>query len=47
VVAHFADVIEARARSLMGGEQGLRVVRMLEASQAALDASLARVRALS
>lgn len=47
VVGHFADVIEARARSLMGGEQGLRVVRMLEASQAALDASLARVRALS
>ncbi len=43
VVSHFADVIERRERSIMGGEQGLRVVRMLEAAQAALDASLARV----
>lgn len=43
VVGHFADVIEKRATSLMSGEHGLRVVRMLEAAQRALDASLARV----
>jgi predicted dehydrogenase len=44
VVGHFADVIEGRSRAIMGGEQGLRVVRMLEAAQTALDASLACVR---
>jgi predicted dehydrogenase len=44
VVRHFANVIEGREPSIMGGEQGLRVVRMLEAAQSALDASLARVR---
>ena len=43
VVRHFADVIEARERSIMSGERALRVVRMLEAAQASLDASLARV----
>lgn len=43
VVRHFADVIEGRAAPIMGGEHGLRVVRMLEAAQASLDASLARV----
>lgn len=43
VVGHFANVIEGREPSIMGGEQGLRVVRMLEAAQTALDASLARV----
>jgi len=43
VVAHFADVIEKRASPVMGGSEGLRVVRMLEAAQASLDASLARV----
>lgn len=43
VVRHFANVIEGREQPIMGGEQGLRVVRMLEAAQAALDASLARV----
>jgi predicted dehydrogenase len=43
VVRHFADVIEGRDRSIMGGEHGLRVVRMLEAAQQSLDASLARV----
>jgi predicted dehydrogenase len=47
VVRHFADVIEKRERPVMGGEHGLRVVRMLEAAQAALDASLARVAARS
>ncbi len=43
VVRHFADVVEGRESSIMGGEHGLRVVRMLEAAQASLDASLARV----
>jgi predicted dehydrogenase len=43
VVAHFADVIEGRAKSVLGGAQGMRVVRMLEAAQASLDASLERV----
>ena len=47
VVRHFADVIEKGEQPIMGGEQGLRVVRMLEAAQAALDSSLARVRAIS
>lgn len=44
VARHFADVIEGREASLMSGEHGRRVVRMLEAAQCALDASLARVR---
>lgn len=43
VIRHFADVIEGRERSLMSGEHGLRVVRMLEAAQSSLDASLARL----
>lgn len=47
VVRHFADVIEKGERPIMGGEQGLRVVRMLEQAQAALDSSLARVRGIS
>jgi len=47
VVRHFADVIEKGERPIMGGEEGLRVVRMLEAAQAALDSSLARVRGIS
>lgn len=47
VVRHFADVIEKGSRPIMGGEQGLRVVRMLEQAQAALDSSLARVRGIS
>lgn len=44
VMHHFADVIETRKSSIMGGQQGLRVVRMLEAAQAALDTSLARLK---
>jgi predicted dehydrogenase len=44
VMHHFADVIETRKASIMGGQQGLRVVRMLEAAQASLDASLARLK---
>src|SRR4029078_10814196 len=42
-VRHFADVIEGRSTPIMGAEHGLHVVRMLEAAQASLDASLARV----
>lgn len=45
VVEHFADVIEGRATSIMDGARGLRVVRMLEAAQRALDTSLERARA--
>jgi predicted dehydrogenase len=45
MIEHFADVIEGREQSIMSGEQGLRIVRMLEAAQASLDASLARVAA--
>ncbi len=44
VARHFADVIEARDASIMSGEHGRRVVRMLEVAQRALEASLARVR---
>ena len=47
VVQHFADVIDGRERSIMSGEDALRVVRMLEAAQASLDASLARVASAS
>ena len=43
VVRHFADVIEGRERSIMSGEHALRVVRMLEAAQTSLEASLERV----
>ena len=43
VIRHFADVISGRERSILSGERGLRVVRMLEQAQASLDASLARV----
>ena len=43
VMRHFAAVIEWRERAIMGGEHGLRVVRMLEQAQASLEASLARV----
>jgi predicted dehydrogenase len=44
VARHFADVIEGREASIMSGQHGRRVVRMLEIAQRALDASLARVR---
>lgn len=40
VVEHFADVISGKAPSIMNGERGLRVVRILEASQRALRESI-------
>jgi len=44
VIAHFAEVIDGRTQSILSGERGLRVVRILEAGQQALDRSLARNR---
>ena len=46
VIEHFALVIDGRAASIMSGERGLRVVRILEASQKILDESLERNRAV-
>lgn len=37
VVTHFADVILKKTASIMDGKEGLRVVKMLEKAQAALD----------
>jgi len=46
VVRHFAEVIDGKTESIMGGDRGLRVVRILEAGQKALDRSLERNREL-
>jgi len=43
VVSHFAAVIEKREEPIMGGERGLRVVRILEEAQKRLDASLSQL----
>jgi len=45
VVSHFAAVIRGQQQSLMGGEQGLKVVRVLEQAQRVLDRNLADVAA--
>ena len=45
VVAHFATVIEGREPSLMAGEHGLKVVRVLEQAQSVLDRNLAELAA--
>jgi predicted dehydrogenase len=45
MIEHFANVIQGREAPIMGGDKGLRVVKMLEAAQASLDASLAKVAA--
>jgi predicted dehydrogenase len=45
VVGHFAAVIRGQERSLMAGEHGLKVVRVLEAAQHSLDRSLAEIAA--
>jgi predicted dehydrogenase len=37
LVGHFADVIEGRATSIADGTSGVRVLRLLEAIQGALD----------
>jgi predicted dehydrogenase len=41
VVEHFRRVIAGEVASLLDGQRGLRIVRLLEQTQAALDASLA------
>ena len=43
VVEEFARAIAERSRSIIDGGEGLRVVRMLEQAQAALDSTLAEV----
>ena len=43
VVEHFAKVIAGQEHSIMDGCSGLRIIRILEAAQKALDESLARV----
>lgn len=45
VVEHFAGVIAGQETPLMGAVQGLKVVKVLERAQNALDRSLARVAA--
>jgi predicted dehydrogenase len=40
VVDHFADVIESKAASIMNGHHGLRVVRILEEAQNALNRNM-------
>ena len=44
VIEHFAAVIDGKAESIMSGERGLRIVRILEASQKVLDECLQRGR---
>ena len=39
VIGHFARVIDRQEDSIMSGERGLRIVRILEASQKVLDAN--------
>ena len=43
VIEHFAEVIAGREASIMDGVKGLRVVRILEESQKALDLGVAQV----
>jgi predicted dehydrogenase len=43
VVEHFRRVIAGEEVSQLSGQKGLRIVRMLEKTQAALDASLSRI----
>jgi predicted dehydrogenase len=45
VVEEFAQVIIEKEESIIGGSQGVRVVRLLEMAQVALDRSLRAVRA--
>ena len=44
VIEHFAAVINGKTQSIMGGDRGLRIVRILEAGQQALEESLQRNR---
>jgi predicted dehydrogenase len=43
VVEHFGAVIDGRSFSIMDGRKGLRIMRILDASQRSLDASLAGI----
>jgi predicted dehydrogenase len=43
VIDHFAKVIAGKAKSIMDGRSGLRVITVLEEAQRALDTSLAQV----
>ena len=45
VVSHFAAVIRGQEQSLMAGEHGLKVVRVLEEAQRVLDRNLAEIAA--
>lgn len=44
VIEHFSRVIDGKEKSIMSGERGLRVVRILEASQKVLDATILQSR---
>jgi predicted dehydrogenase len=44
LVEHFADCIERRIAPISGGEQGLRIVRVLDAAQESLSRGSERVR---
>src|SRR5205807_7379699 len=44
LIEHFAACIEGRATPATGGEQGVRVVRILDAAQASMSRGSARVR---
>ncbi len=44
VIEHFANVINGKEKSIMSGERGLRIVRILEASQKVLDDNLKHAR---
>jgi len=43
VVEHFRRVIAGEEASLLSGQHGLQIVRLLEQTQVALDASLAKL----
>jgi predicted dehydrogenase len=47
VVSHFAHTIRTGGSSPIGGDTGLRIVRMLEAAQRSLDANLGLLDGLS
>ena len=44
VLEHFSDVIAGRTPSIMSGERGLRIVRILEASRTVINESIIRNR---
>jgi predicted dehydrogenase len=44
VAQHFVDVIQKKTASIMNGEEGLRIVKILETAQSRLEENLRRVR---